>query len=52
LFKTFEWLRANDAALGAPINTIEIISEYVNKKESWWERTKMKVKLWLFRNVS
>ena len=52
LFKTFEWLRANDAALGAPINTIEIISEYVNKKESWWQRTKTKVKLWLFRNVS
>jgi aarF domain-containing kinase len=52
LFKTFEWLRANDAALGAPINTIEIISEYVNKKESNWKKTLIKLKLWLYKKLT
>lgn len=41
LFKIFEWLRANDAALGAPVNTEHIISQYVTSKNSFWFR------LWL-----
>lgn len=48
LFKTFEWLRANDAALGAPVNTIQIISEYVTSKNSFWFRIWLRFKLFLY----
>jgi aarF domain-containing kinase len=49
LFKTFEWLRANDAALGAPINTIGIIAQYVTVQDSFWKRFWLRLKLWLYR---
>lgn len=51
LFKTFEWLRANDAALGAPINTIEIIAEYLNRDEGFWTKTWTRLKLWVYKKI-
>lgn len=52
LFKTFEWLRCNDAALGAPINTMEIIANYVTRDESFFIRFWMKIKLFFFNLLS
>lgn len=51
LFKTFEWLRANDAALGAPINTIEIIADHLNKDQGFLTKTWTKFKLWVYKKL-
>ena len=48
LFKTFEWLRSNDATLGAPINTMQIIAEYVTCDNSFFTRFWLRLKLFIF----
>ncbi|CAG9313953.1 unnamed protein product [Blepharisma stoltei] len=52
LFKTFEWLRAIDAELGAPINTIQIIADYCTRNNtSLWARWWIQFKMWIFVRV-
>ena len=48
LFKTFEWLRSNDANLGSPVNTIQIIADYVTRDNWFFARIWLKFKLYLY----
>ena len=47
LFKTFEWLRAIDAKLGAPLNTVRVVADYSTRGRGVLERWWLLVKFWL-----
>jgi len=48
LFKTFEWLRAIDAELGNPVNTMQIIADYCTRDQvSYTTRYWARLKLWV-----
>mmetsp|Transcript_19105 Transcript_19105/g.34763 ORF Transcript_19105/g.34763 Transcript_19105/m.34763 type:complete len:485 (-) Transcript_19105:39-1493(-) len=46
LFKTFEWLRAIDAELGTPVNTMNILADYCTRDTSFIDRWTLWLKLW------
>ena len=52
VFKTFEWLRSIDADLGADVNTIQIIADYITRDTSIFTRLWFKFKLYLYSIIA
>jgi len=50
LFKTFEWLRAIDAKLDSPLNTVRVVADYCTRGSGTWQRWWLLLKFW-FVNV-